>query len=90
MKILIRHKLATLLNVLGLAVVLGAFCLFTPQVIYNYTHNSSIPDAGQMHHVASSISSMVSLWRTCIICCKRCSIPVISMRGGRRNCVEKF
>ncbi len=51
MKILKRYKLATLLNVLGLAVALAAFYLFMTQVIYNYTYNSSIPHHERVYRV---------------------------------------
>ncbi len=51
MKLLKNYKLATLLNVLGLAVALAAFYLFMTQVIYNKTYNSSIPDAGRTYRV---------------------------------------
>ncbi len=46
-----KYKLATFLNVLGLAVALAAFYLCMTQVVYNTTYNSSIPDADRTYRM---------------------------------------
>lgn len=62
-----RYRLATLLNLLGLGIVVATFYLFMTQVIYNRTYNHNIREYEQVYRLETSFNLFGGAWG-----CKMC------------------